>query len=327
MVPTYLLCKWAREQMTVALSGDGGDEAFCGYRRYRGVPLAEKFTTPLRWLGQAMPRPWRQALRSAPFGRGLARSLDWLLVVTAGGVPPLPSGSEQNMRHTRSPEVRSLSTGSGAALGGIYDRCLGHQDGIDPASLWTADVRKQLQGAEHGAYAQFVDRFPGAGAISRMTHADYRIYLPCDILVKVDRASMAHGLEVRSPFLDHRLVEWAQALAPQVRMPRGRCKHLLRGIAGPMLPAGHFDHPKRGFAVPLDDWLRGPLRERAGDAVLRGKLAADGLLDAAAVSKLFDLHTRRRARLGERLWTLLCIELWYRSYFETAAPPEGPLTW
>ena len=301
LLPTYMLCRWAREHVTVALSGDGGDEAFAGYERYRGVPLARRLRPLARLLAGVLPSPARSALRSFRGRHSLRRRLWWLL---------------------------EMSRAPGGSLGAIYDHCMGHQDGVDAASLWTGDVRSALRrdGTPAG-YVDLVNRYAARNPSYAMSRADYAIYLPDDVLMKVDRASMAHGLEVRSPLLDHRLVEFSLGLLSELRAPGGRRKHLLRKIAAERLPPGHLAQPKRGFAVPLDDWFRGSLGALARDTIINGGLVAEGLLAAAAVEHLFAAHAAARANLGERLWTLLCLELWHRTYIRPAAPPTGPITW
>jgi asparagine synthase (glutamine-hydrolysing) len=294
LLPTYLLCQNAREHFTVALSGDGGDEAFAGYRRYVGAPLAARFAGPLRTLsGLTQNRTGGWTNR-----HGWRRALHW-----AGAV-----------------------TEDGASLASVYDRCMGHQDGVDPSSLWTDDARARIAEDNRWTYANAIGERRDTDPLSQMTYADYSVYLPSDILLKVDRASMAHGLEVRSPFLDHRLVEACQSLPSPTRLPRYRRKELLRRLGRARLPASAVDAPKRGFAIPVDAWFRGELGSALEPVLFGGSLMKNGILSEPATRSLFDSHAARTGNHGERLWTLVCLELWWQTYMAPSDAPMGPVT-
>jgi asparagine synthase (glutamine-hydrolysing) len=297
MLPTYLLCQWARQHVTVALSGDGGDEAFAGYMRYLGVPLARAAHPLLSAAHRLLPGVCDRRLRAFSGRDSLSRRLWWLWTVTAGG----------------------------GSLGSIYDRSMGHQDGIETAAFWSGDVRSALGGATQ-PYAELIDHRHGDHLI-RMNAADYTLYLPDDVLMKVDRASMAHGLEVRSPLLDHRLVEAMAGLPRAVRMPGRRRKYLLRRLGEEAVGSEHLARPKRGFGVPLNGWFRDRLGRVAEDTLLQGEMVRQGYFDADAVRNALHLHGSGRANLGERLWTLLCLELWHRTYITPTTAPAGPVDW
>jgi len=282
-LPTYLLSGITRGRVTVALSGDGGDEGFGGYDKY----LSESRERTMR--GRLPPGVWAllNQVAGAGFGRfergsrTLGKGLRFLRTLAEG--PARAYFRTQSFTHPE--QVTGL-------LGPEMVSALEH---YDPAALTVA-------------------AFEAAGAsdpLSCLQSADFNTYLPGDILTKVDRMSMAHGLEVRCPLLDFRVVELAVALPPLLRMNQTEGKRVLKGALRKRLPKRLVDRPKHGFTIPVDAWFRGQLGPLFEDKVMAGGLRESGLLDMAAVGREFERHRSGREDLGMTLWTLLVLGMWY----------------
>jgi asparagine synthase (glutamine-hydrolysing) len=275
----------ASRHVKVVLSGDGGDEAFGGYARY-AHDLEEA-----RWR-KRIPRLVRATLLC-----GLARSwpkADWL-----------PRGLRAKTRLTNlslSPEAAYANTLSICRLP-LRQRLL------------APDVIRQLNGhdpqqivREHYALADRAD--PLAGMIA----ADVGVLLPDDFLTKVDRASMAFGLEVRPPLVDHELLELAAGIPSDLKVRQGETKWLFKRTYAERLPASVTGRPKQGFEIPVDQWLRGPLRGIFEQTVLSPTARVAELLDRRTVSELYRQHLRGTARHGQTLWSLLVLGRWAETY-------------
>lgn len=294
ILPTLLVAEVARSHVTVALSGDGGDEAFAGYERYAAVRLAQA-------LGKApaLPRLAARALRALPSGR----------------------------REPRSPAFRTARLLETAALpararyGALVE--------VFPAGLRAALYAPELAaalGAPRPAWELLgPPPLPGARGLQLL---DAGAYLPDDLLVKADRASMAASLELRSPLLDHEVLELGVSLPESLLLEGRRGKVALRRAFAGLLPPELARRRKTGFGVPLGAWFRGPLRELAGDLLLDGRARARGQLRPRAVERLLAEHAAGRRDHGHRLWCLLVLELWQRTWLEgegtTAAATRGP---
>jgi asparagine synthase (glutamine-hydrolysing) len=191
---------------------------------------------------------------------------------------------------------------------------------LSVVALTRSDHAQALLGRRDGHYdAVSVDtrRLP-ALALDRLIAIDFASYLPDDILVKVDRMTMAHSLESRAPLLDHRLVDFAVRLPPSMRIRDGRGKHLLRRVAARWLPADVLAKRKQGFAVPLATWFRGPLRDFAADILASRAFRERGLVDAQAAQRCLADHVAGIDDLSEPLWLILSLELWARRYLDAA---------
>jgi asparagine synthase (glutamine-hydrolysing) len=285
ILPTYLISEVARRHVTVALTGDGGDESFSGYERYAALGLA-------RTVGRV------------PLVPGLA----------ARGLRALPSG-----RHPRSTPARAARLLETAALpaGERYGALME----VFPASLreelYAPALSASLGGARTSASLLGPPQLPGIAGLQQL---DARTYLPDDLLVKADRASMATSLELRSPLLDHEVLALGLSLPDSLRFAGRRGKVALRKAFADLVPEPLAARGKTGFGIPLGAWFRGPLRELAGDVLLGRRARARGQLRPEVVERLLAEHTRGQRDHGHRLWCLLVLELWQRSWLEAEAP-------
>jgi asparagine synthase (glutamine-hydrolysing) len=281
-IPTYLLCQLARQEVKVALSGDGGDETLAGYSRY------------LRQLTALRARDWLPGPLRAVAHAGARGAAAWL-------------GSRAERIATA---VASLE-GDEAS---IYLRLVGVSEASQRAELFSASFQRALQG--HRAEDRLRDCFAQAPAddpLSRVQYVDLKTYLPGEILTKVDRASMAHSLEVRVPLLDHQWVEWAATLPRASRLRGGVGKHVLRQALSRRLPAGILARRKHGFSVPVAAWLRGPLRGEMERRLLGSEIADTGFFEPQAVARLVRQHLDGSRDQGALLWALLMFqEAWER---------------
>ncbi len=278
-IPTFRVCQLARRHVTVALSGDGGDENFLGYRRYRLFAAEE-----------GVRRVLPASIRSAFFGP-LGR---WY--------PKLD----------RAPRFLRAKTTFQALARDSVEAYL-HGISICPRelrrALFAPSFERELQGYDAGQV--FRGHMGGKSfddALSLVQYLDFKTYLPGDILTKVDRASMAHSLEVRTPFLDYEFVEWVSALPTSVKLRRGEGKHILKQALRPVLPEQVLFRSKMGFAVPLDLWFRDSLKERMREVVAGGRLAQCGIFEPATLKRLVDDHVSGRRDHSAPLWSLLMFD-------------------
>jgi len=284
-IPTYLVSRFAREEVTVALTGDGGDELFAGYNRH--------FQAPRLWQRlKLVPKPLRAA---AGASLGLLPQSLWQ---SAAGLLPA------RHRHLGGKANKALQlAGSAASFDDVYAAFLDEWSGeVSPVSGW-AGAQGTLD----------LDLGEGAPDPLRIMYCDAVSYLPDDILCKVDRASMAVSLETRVPFLDHRVAEIAARIPLDLKVRGGEGKHILRQLLYRHVPKQHFDRPKAGFAVPVGDWIKGPLRPWAEDLLSPQRLAADGFFDAEAVRRRWDDHLSGRRSSTNAIWAVLMFQAWLDS--------------
>jgi asparagine synthase (glutamine-hydrolysing) len=293
-IPTFRVSAAAREVVTVALSGDGGDEVFAGYRRHRWHLAEER-------IRGALP----DMLRATLFGvaGALYPKLDW--------APRWLRGKATLQELARDP-VSAYFASVSITGAGLRDR------------LFSPELRRELNG--YSAVEVLRRYMPAAGSrhpLAQVQYADIKTYLPGDILTKVDRASMANSLEVRVPLLDHTLVEWAACLPPALQLGGGEGKRVLKSALEPFVPPDLLYRPKQGFVVPLAQWFRGPLRARLRDALCGPVLRQSGLFDMRTVTNLLDQHQSGRRDHSAALWALLMFAAFLRQVDgRAAAPPE-----
>jgi asparagine synthase (glutamine-hydrolysing) len=289
-IPTYRVCELARKRVTVALSGDGGDENFAGYRRHRFAMGEER-------VRSMMPLTLRKPL----FG-------------LLGKAYPKADWAPQMFRAKTTFEALARDLVEG------YFHGVSIQADRVRDSLFSDQFRTRLQGYRaievmrgHAA------RAPTDDPLSVIQYIDMKTYLPGDILTKVDRASMAHALEVRVPLLDHQFVEWVSGLPSSSKLRNGEGKHVFKKALKPYLSDDILYRKKMGFSIPLGSWLRGPLRESMSRAVLNPVLLATGIFNVSYLKQMIDQHQSGARDHTVSLWSVLMFEAFLRSSGATVA--------
>lgn len=287
-VPTYYVARMTRRHVAVALNGDAGDENFGGYERYAALRLAAAV----------------DGFPGAPALRGALRA----------GLSLWPQTGRRGGFLTRG---RRFLEGLSEEPARRYGRWMAHFAGAEKARLCTPEFLAAAPAADDLAPLLTAYREVGASDPADAAMAvDIALYLPDDLLVKVDIATMANSLEARSPFLDHPLMEFAAAIPANLKI-RGRAtKLLMKRALRDLLPEAVLQRPKRGFGVPIDHWLRGELRELARETLLSPQALERGYLRRDAVQRLLDEHGRGIANWHPQLWNLLMLELWHRTYVD-----------
>lgn len=283
-IPTWYVSEMTRKHVTVALSGDGGDELFAGYSRYRAVRLAAR-------------------LDQVPLLRSLAASRVWQW---------LPSSSRQKSKLRQLKRFCQALTQQPATR---YLNWIGIFSEERRANLYHDDFVKTLPESDPADFLrQAWNRAGKRDSTTAATVADILTYLPCDLLNKVDIASMAHSLECRQPFLDHHLVEFAATLPLSLKLRGRRGKYLLQQTFGKLLPANIWTRPKMGFGVPLDYWFRGELRPLLEETLLGNSAHSHAFFRPEALRSLADEHFRGTFDHSARLWLLLMLEMWLKTW-------------
>jgi asparagine synthase (glutamine-hydrolysing) len=283
-LPLFLICEAARREVTVALVGDGGDESFAGYERYAAMGLADRVPTPAAAAGARL-------LRALPAGRRERRSTVFRAArfLEAAATP-------RAERYGRLMQVFTLA---------------------ERAELWSDDAKAEIGALMSPGF--LLGQAPASG-ISGLQLVDLATYLPGDLLPKSDIASMAHSLELRSPLLDHRVVELGLSLPDHLKFRGREGKVALRRAFADALPAPVAGRGKSGFAVPLAHWFRNELRPLTRDLLLDGSARTRGWFRPAGIERLLEEHDSERADHGHRLWTLVMLELWQRTHVDDGAP-------
>ena len=293
-LPTSLVMSLARQQVTVALSGDAGDELFGGYNRYLLVPklwrMLRLCPAPMRRLFggvllSASPAQWDRL--AAPLARILGQAMIGNKLHKLG----------QRLRHVRSADDLYLSLVT---------------EWRDAEQMVPGSVRSRNLLARQGDWPQL------GGIENRMMAMDAMTYLPDDILVKVDRAAMASSLETRAPFLDHRVVEFAWRLSLGHKLGQGEGKAVLRRMLYRHVPKTLIERPKMGFGIPLDSWLRNDLRDWCEDLLSVRALKESGLVDPEPVRAAWSQHLSGKHALGYRLWSVLMLQAWAQQHGQRA---------
>jgi asparagine synthase (glutamine-hydrolysing) len=285
-IPTYYLSKMARNEVTVALSGDGGDESFGGYQRYAANRLFNLYCLiphNLRRIIALALRVLPESTRKKDFVKRLKRF----------------TAATDFSRELRYAYLVSLFDS------GLRDR------------LYTQDFKTRLNGMEAGDY--ICDAYSHADTgdfLDSTLHVDVLTYLPNDLLVKVDIASMANSLEVRSPFLDHKLMEFAASIPSNLKLKGMTCKYILKEALAKVIPPKILQRQKCGFGVPIGSWLRGELKDYACEILLSNTCLRRGYFRDTALKGMLDEHISGRIDHGHRLFSLINLELWHRIFID-----------
>ena len=284
-IPTYIVAQATARHVKVALSGIGGDETFGGYPRYLGLRMSALHGRLPRWLRHTA----REVALRLPDSGSSRNWADWARRFTAH---PDATAADRYIGWTRFFGTAELAVLARPAL--------------------SAHLESAVDESQQAAFAAGNHGDPVDGAF----RVDLATYLPDDLLAMADRMSMAHSLEVRAPFCDHRIVEESLRLSPQTKMPGGRLKGLLKTAFAGVLPEEVLAHRKQGFMIPLGDWLRRELRPTLDDLLARDRVRARGLFDHEAVERMKREHLTGRQTHADRLWTLMMAELWMREYLD-----------
>ena len=285
-IPTFFLARLTRQHVTVALNGDGGDENLAGYERYRAMVMGD-------WYDHA----------PGLIQRGVSALMQ--------GIPePVTFKSKVN-------RLKRFFSALPEPIGRRYGRWITHLDSSDTFRLCRAELLDALQKEEpfsmleNGLRRSMATDMPG-----RVMDVDFHTYLPDDLLVKVDTAAMAFGLEARSPFLDHQVIEFCASLPTSMKLRGRQSKYVLKRAVQSFLPAEIVHRAKMGFGVPMDHWLRTDLREMAYDLLLSDRAIQRGYFHKSVIQAWLDEHVKGHRDWHERLWNLLMLELWHRAYID-----------
>jgi asparagine synthase (glutamine-hydrolysing) len=290
-LPSYYVARAARQRVTVALSGDGGDEVFAGYEWRYGLNMLEAR------IRRAIPGPVRRGLLGPlatvwPKGDRLPRPLRWKFFLRNIGLE-----AEEAYFHDMS----------------VFTP-------LDKRSLLSDGLRRTLQGYDpFPAFRRHFDRVRDAAPLNRLLYVDLKTWLANDILVKMDRMAMASSLEVRSPLLDQKVIEFAAGLPPDLKLHQGTSKYLLKRYAEQRVPATAIHRPKMGFSIPLAAWLRGGLRDLAEDLLLSERARGRGYFQPPRVRAMWTEHQAGRRDHSHQLWALVMLELWHRQFLDGGA--------
>ena len=289
-IPTYRVCEMARKHVTVALSGDGGDESLGGYRRYR-MHLGEER------VRNRLP----QGLRQSVFG-------------TLGRIYPKADWAPRMFRAKTTFQAMAMDSVQ------AYHHSMSHLRADQRARLFSPAFQRQLGGynaievfREHAQRAQTDD------PLALIQYLDYKTWLVGDINTKVDRAAMAHSLEVREPLMDHQLIEWLATLPSDLKIQGGEGKAVFKKAFEPLLPHDVLYRPKMGFSVPLAKWLRGPLAQRMRESVLSPRMLDSGYFNATVLERMVKEHVSGQSDHSTPLWMLIMFDAFLRQN-EKSAP-------
>ena len=287
-IPTYYVSRETRKHVTVALNGDGGDESFAGYERYLAMRLSEKY--------HKIPSLLR---------KGLIES----------AVNLLPNSATK-----RRSKAKDLKRFVKAASLPKVERYLSLVNAIDKSSkenIYTEDFKTQVKSADSAQFLkEWFDKTNGNGIVDATMFTDQMTYLPNDLLVKVDIASMANSLEARSPLLDHKVIEFAASLPENLKLKGAENKSLLKKVGVRLVPREVLYRKKMGFGVPIANWLRGELKDFLRDNLLSEKFAKRGILKQDVVEKMINEHLSGEKDNYNQLWTILMLELWFQRFID-----------
>jgi asparagine synthase (glutamine-hydrolysing) len=279
-IPLHFVSKLASEHVKVVLSGEGADECLAGYGIYSKMLALDRIYRNIPGLGRLA----RTLARITP-GERLRRYL------SLSG-QPLEQG------------YRGVCRGFGAEA---LRRLIG-EDRIRRSDRQVGEI--------FGGHFESVRR---ASPLNRMLYVDAKIWLPDDLLLKADKMTMANGLELRVPFLDHKLVEFTATLPDDTKLNADGGKSLLRKAMRDVLPQAILDRPKKGFPIPIASWLRGPLRQFTRDHLLSRGSACNSYMDYGAITRIVEEHEEGRSDRSQEIWTLLVFQFWHQQFIQTAS--------
>jgi len=286
-VPTYYVARETRRHVTVALNGDGGDESFAGYERYIAMGLTEKYRKVPAFFRESLIKEAVNRIPTSPIRKSTVNSAKRLLEVVS------------------KPRVNRYMHWMSVFNEGLKE------------PLYSDAFRQQT---DRAFAASFLDTWfkkaNGNGTVDTLLLTDLMTYLPNDLLVKVDIATMAVSLEARSPFLDHHVIEFAASLPERLKLRRLTTKYLLKKVLRRLLPAENLDRRKMGFGVPIGHWFRGKMQPFLREVVLSDKALRRGLFKPEMVKQLVEQHTRSERDYSHQLWTLLMLELWFLRFID-----------
>ena len=287
-VPTYYVARETRKHVTVALNGDGGDESFAGYDRYIAMGLTEKYRRVPSLLRESLIKETVNLIPTSPIKRSRVNSAKRMLAVVS------------------QPKVQRY----------MHWMSVFNEETKQP--LYSDFFREQTIAADAtGVLDTWFKRANGIGILDAMLLTDQMTYLPNDLLVKVDIATMAVSLEARSPFLDHHVIEFAASLPQKLKLRGLTSKYLLKKVLRKLLPSENLNRRKMGFGVPIGHWFRGKMQPFLREVVLSDKALRRGLFKPEAVRQLVELHTRGERDYSHQLWTLLMLELWFNRFIDS----------
>lgn len=285
-IPTYYVSRETRKHVTVALNGDGGDESFAGYERHAAMRLAEAY--------RRVPKFLRKAFVETPVG----------LVPTS------------ELKRSRARDAKRFLQAANLPKTERYFRWMSTFDRRAKKEIYTDEFAASLNGTNA---SQYMDRWfgsNGSGVVDAAMLNDLMTYLPNDLLVKVDIASMANSLEARSPFLDHKVIEFAASLPESLKMRRFETKSLLKKVASRLVPPDVIYRRKMGFGVPVGKWFRGEMRSFVSEVLLSDKALDRGIIRPEALRRYVTEHTSGERDHQFQLWTLLMLELWFQRFID-----------
>lgn len=285
-LPTWYLSEVTKRQVTMVLNGDGGDENFAGYSRYNVMRFYRRFAL-------------------VPFKRQMAAVNRRLYGLT--GIKLFNKGA----RFLSSYQIDPLD---------FYLRIIDYFGQDDKQKIYTSEFQENIAASRWHTFLQEYYKKQNLDWLDRLLSADINTYLPDDLLVKVDIASMAHALEIRSPFLDHEFMELMAKMPSSLKLVGSNKKYLLKKIAYQYLPKECIDRPKQGFGVPLEFWFRGKLNQFLKDQLLEKRFLDYGVFEAKSLMRMIDDHREKRQNHAIQLWALLFLRAWLRTWFEQATP-------
>ncbi len=284
---TYYVSRETRKYVTVALNGDGGDESFAGYERHLAMQLGEKY--------HRLPSFLRQTFIEKPINL-------------------LPASE---LRRSRLRDAKRFLRAASLPKEARYSQWVSTYRPEDKFELYSEEFRRKVAGYDcYKIFRNWFEKANGSGVLSATLLADMMTYLPNDLLVKVDIASMAVSLEARSPFLDHNLIEFAASLPDNLKIRNFELKYLLKKIAAKLVPPEVVYRRKMGFGIPVSHWFRGEMKDFVKQILLSEKFGKRGIANPHFVRKLIDEHTSGKQDHGWKLWILIMLELWFQKFID-----------